>query len=76
MTLPHTNVKAAMDPSLAIDASSGPRKGELYAALTALIDGRLQVVITRSEDGGTTWSPQQLVSAAPGDQFISDLSTR
>jgi hypothetical protein len=70
MTLPNTNVRAAMDPSLAVDASSGPRKGELYAALTALIDGRLQVVITRSEDGGTTWSPQQPVSAAPGDQFM------
>lgn len=74
IALPGTNVTVATAPSLAVDASHGPRKGELYVALTKSIGGRLQVATARSEDDGKTWSRPQPVSAAPGDQFSPTVS--
>lgn len=42
---------------LAVDESGGPHHGTVYMTWPALIDGYLQIVVARSEDGGRTWDP-------------------
>jgi hypothetical protein len=72
--LPGTELWPAFEPSLAIDASHGPRRGELHVSMHSAIDGRLQVVTSRSEDGGRHWTAPQVVSPAPADQFMPTIS--
>lgn len=72
--LPGTDVKVSTAPSVAVDASSGPRQGELYVAMTKSIGDRWQVVMAHSEDDGKTWSRAQPVSAVSADQFAPSVS--
>ena len=41
---------------LAQDLSDGPHDGSIYMTWAALLDGHLQIVLTRSVDGGRSWS--------------------
>ncbi len=47
---------------LAVDRSGGPHRDRLYASWLTLLDGRYQVVLARSDDHGTTWSPPKVVN--------------
>lgn len=40
---------------MAVDRSGGPRHGTLYMTWAAVVDGRLQIVLARSPDGGRRW---------------------
>jgi hypothetical protein len=72
--LPDSRTSLSFDPGVAVDASSGPRRGEVYVVTTTLADGKLQVLLARSEDGGRHWTPAQPVSAAAGDQFMPTIA--
>lgn len=41
---------------LAVDESGGPDHGSVYMTWPAVMDGRLQIVLARSPDGGRSWS--------------------
>jgi hypothetical protein len=54
---------------LAVDATGGPRNGNLYLAWTSFTNNfvNAQILFTRSTDAGTTWSaPLALSSLGPG----------
>ena len=72
--LPGTDVDLAFEPSLAIDTSRGPRRGELYLAMSSAKNNRLSVVTMRSEDGGKRWTAPQAVSPVAADQFMPSVS--
>lgn len=60
-------------PVLAADGGSGPFKGHLYVVWSDKRDGDPNVYVTRSADGGTTWSaPHRLNDdrAAGSVQFL------
>lgn len=72
--LPGSRTSLSFAPGVAVDASNGPRRGEVYVATTSFADGKLQVLLARSEDGGRHWTPAQPVSAAAGDQFMPAIA--
>ncbi|MFO0981942.1 MAG: sialidase family protein [Planctomycetota bacterium] len=49
-------------PSLAVDTSSGPNRGTLYICWADKPGSHINVLCTRSTDGGTTWSAPILVN--------------
>lgn len=59
---------------LVVDNSGGPRDGWLYATISEQdSDGNADIYVSRSEDGGATWSERVLVNAGehqPGFQWI------
>jgi len=61
---------------LAIDNSTGPRSGRLYAVMTNLVQQVLRVEVVSSADGGATWGAPKAVVAAgtPGDEFFPWLN--
>ena len=50
---------------MAIDTSSGPRRGHLYLTWLDAIDGFYHVMAAASADGGESWSPPVRVSDNP-----------
>ena len=54
-------------PSVAVDNSSGPNRGDVYVvyATNADLDGA-DVVVHRSTDGGLTWTGPTVLSSRPG----------
>lgn len=52
-------------PSLAIDRSAGPFAGRLHVVWGDVRSGRSQVLLSRSADGGRTWSAPVVVSDNP-----------
>jgi hypothetical protein len=68
------NLRANGSPILAIDRSGGPTNGSLYVVFNSHGAGadRSDVFLTRSRDGGQTWSaPVQLNDdATTNDQFM------
>jgi hypothetical protein len=75
-TLPGTTATLSPTPALAIDTSSGPNRNRLYVALSSYVDGRLQVLLSSSDDRGRHWSPPTAVAAGPtgADQFAAAVS--
>lgn len=49
-------------PVLAADASKSAYSGNLYSARSTLVDGKMQVQVSTSSDGGKTWSAAVPVS--------------
>ena len=55
------SVRVSSFPSLAVDRSMGSRRGWLYAAWPAKPNGNPDIFLSRSTDGGATWSdPSQV----------------
>lgn len=69
-------------PLMAVDASDGPYRDRLYVVWPEMTGGHTEIFLTRSEDGGKTWSPPRQVSdspapaagASPTDQFMATVA--
>lgn len=61
-------------PSLAVDRSAGPTRGNLYVVWADRRSGDVDILLSRSTDGGMSWSePIRVNDDAPGngkDQFM------
>jgi hypothetical protein len=57
-------------PYLAVDPGSEPFRDRLYVVWPDLRSGRLEILLSRSVDGGSTWSPPRRVNddGPPGDR--------
>lgn len=51
------NFRRLTYPTMAVDLSSGPRRGTIYIAWSDQRSGDPDILLTRSADGGATWSP-------------------
>lgn len=73
--LPNTTRPLQFRPVLAVDASSGAHGGRLYSVVSSQTGGRLQILISHSDDGGSTWSAPAAVAPVVGhyDQFQPSL---
>lgn len=72
--LPRTQSSLSFMPAIAVDSTKGPRQGDVHLATTTFADGRLQVLTSRSRDGGKHWTALQPVSVGEGDQFLPSIS--
>jgi hypothetical protein len=74
--LPNTGERAYDYPSIAVDNSNGPYAGNIYVVMYTYTGTYLKVQMTRSTDGGTTWS--EPLGLAPKsdthDQFFPAIS--
>ena len=74
--LPITKERVYNYPAIVVDNSDGPYSGNLYVAVYDWTGTYLRAQVTRSTDGGTTWS--QSVPLAPKsdthDQFFPSIS--
>ncbi|MCC6928390.1 MAG: exo-alpha-sialidase [Gemmatimonadaceae bacterium] len=61
--LPHAR---GITGTLAVDASSGPHRGRLYASWADYATGRGEILVTWSDDAGATWSPPRPVNDDAG----------
>jgi hypothetical protein len=70
--LPHTEERVFDIPGIAIDKSSGRHAGRLYVVMYNWTGSFMQVLVTHSVDGGSTWSTPVPVSPANvnHDQFM------
>lgn len=74
--LPNTQSTLEYRPMLAADASVGAFGGRLYSVVSSYAEGRLQIMISQSDDGGGHWSEPAPVSPVAGvhDQFMPSVS--
>lgn len=73
------NIRVSSVLQIAVDRSNGPRRGWVYivqAGKELDNSGRCGVYITRSTNGGTTWSPSQRIDENPlrNDVFFPSLA--
>jgi hypothetical protein len=70
--LPNTKERVVDPPTIAIDESAGPNAGTLYEVDNTYQQGYLHVQVSRSKDGGATWSPPVRVAPESDthDQFF------
>ena len=61
--LPHAR---GITGTLAVDASTGPHRGRLFAAWADFATGRGEILITWSDDAGATWSTPRPVNDDSG----------
>lgn len=62
-------------PAIGIDTSKGVHSGTLYASMYHWTGQQMQVEVTRSTDGGTTWStPLAVAAGSQHDEFFPWLS--
>jgi hypothetical protein len=77
-SLPNTSERVSEIPAIDIDNSTGPNAGSLYVVYYSYLTAKAQmrVFVSRSTDGGTTWSAG--VPVAPGtaknDEFFPWLT--
>jgi hypothetical protein len=70
--VPNTNGGDPDTPAIAVDNSSGPYAGNLYAVMYNWTGTFMQVQVVRSTDGGDTWSkPAPVAPGVTHDQFLS-----
>jgi hypothetical protein len=74
--LPNTRSTIEYRPMLAADASAAAFGGRLYSVVSSYTAGRLQIMLSRSDDGGAQWSEPVPVSPVAGvhDQFMPSVS--
>lgn len=74
--LPNTSERVSDIPGIAIDNSTGPNAGHLYAIYYTWTGTQMKVYVTHSANGGTTWSAGVAVapSTATHDQFFPWLN--
>lgn len=73
--LPNTNERVSNVPSMDIDRSTGPFSNRIYVTMYNWTGARLQVLVSYSSSGGTTWShPVRVAIGAPRDEFFPWLS--
>jgi hypothetical protein len=74
--LPNATEPMTDIPALAIDNSSGPHAGNLYATMYNWTGKQMQVQVLTSTDGGNTWSKPVLVAPVKEthDQFFPSIA--
>jgi hypothetical protein len=74
--LPNTNERVSDIPAIGIDNSTGSHHGNLYAVLYNWTGTHMEVEVTTSTNGGTSWGTPVLVAPASEthDQFFPWLS--
>jgi hypothetical protein len=74
--LPNTSERVSNVPAVDVDRSSGPFSNRLYVVFYRWNGSKMQVVVSRSHNGGATWSTAVHVSpSTPNDQFFPWLTT-
>jgi Neuraminidase (sialidase) len=70
-SLPNTSERVANIPAIAVDNSTRPTAGNLYVVFYHWTGTQMQVRVTTSSDGGTTWgTPVNVSTSTSGDQFF------
>jgi Neuraminidase (sialidase) len=73
--LPHTTDPVANPPLIAVDNSSGPNAGSLYAVVYNWTGKQMQVEVFASRDEGVTWQkPVRVAPSYTNDEFFPGLS--
>jgi hypothetical protein len=71
LALPNADATLEYRPVLAVDASSGAHAGRLYSLVTHYAGGRLQIMLSQSDDGGASWSTPQRWRLSPASSTSS-----
>src|SRR5229473_7882515 len=74
--LPNTSIFLPDSPVIAVDTSGGAFSGRLYMTFFNFTGAFMQVLVTQSADGGSTWSTPVPVAppTATRDQFLPWIS--
>ena len=73
--LPNTSERVSNIPAVDIDRSTGNFAGRLYAVMYNWTGTKMRVQVTRSANGGASWSSPVHVASASGDEFFPWLTT-
>ncbi len=75
-SLPNTSIFLPDSPVIAVDTSGGAFSGRLYMTFFNFTGAFMQVLVTQSADGGSTWSTPVPVAppTATRDQFLPWIS--
>lgn len=69
--LPNTDERMSNIPTIAIDNSTGPHKGNLYVTAYSWTGTQMKVLVAVSSNGGATWAKKFVAPAtATHDQFF------
>jgi hypothetical protein len=73
--LPNTGERVSNVPAVDIDRTTGPFSNRLYVTMYNYTGNKLQVLVSRSTNGGATWKKPVVVSTITQDQFFPWLTT-
>lgn len=74
--LPNTSERVSNVPAIDVDRTAGPFKNRLYTVMYNWTGAKMQVKVSRSTNGGATWSvPVPVAAAVTKDQFFPWLTT-
>lgn len=74
--LPNTGERISNVPPIDVDRTGGPFSNRLYVAFYHWNGTKMQVLVSRSHNGGVTWSaPVHVAAPSPNDQFFPWLTT-
>jgi hypothetical protein len=73
-SLPNTSERVSNIPSVGIDNSAGSHKGNLYVTFYNWTGSQLQVEVSTSTNGGSSWGAPVRVTTAKNDEFFPWLT--
>ena len=74
--LPNTSERVSNVPAIDVDRTTGPFSNRLYVSFYNYNGTRLQVVVSKSKNGGATWNkPVKVAGSAVNDEFFPWLTT-
>lgn len=72
--LPNTSERISNIPAVDVDNSSGANSGNLYTVFYNFTGTQMQVEVSTSTNGGSTWSAPVRVTTAANDEFLPWLT--
>lgn len=73
--LPNTGERVSNVPPIDIDRTSGPFSNHLYVAFYNYTGNKMQLLVSKSHNGGATWGAPKIISNIAQDQFFPWLTT-
>jgi hypothetical protein len=73
--LPNTGERVSNVPAIDIDRTSGPFSNRLYVAMYNYTGNKMQLLVSKSNNGGATWGTPKHISNIAQDQFFPWLTT-
>jgi hypothetical protein len=73
--LPNTSERVSNVPAVDIDKTTGPFSNRLYVSMYNWTGNKMQVLVSKSNNGGVSWGPPKHISVISQDQFFPWLST-